>query len=150
MKQLLFLFATLFLFNACSKDLSPEEQLVKDLDKIQDYLTDNNLTAQSLPSGLHYIIDVPGSSEHPTLADQVTVHYKGYFLDGDVFDQTSGTPITFSLGGVIEGWQQGITLFGKGGKGVLLLPSYLAYGTNPPSGIPKNAVMIFDVELVDF
>jgi FKBP-type peptidyl-prolyl cis-trans isomerase len=38
----------------------------------------------------------------------------------------------------------------KGQKNTLLLPSALGYGNNPPPGIPKNAVLIFDVKLVDF
>ncbi|MCC6724846.1 MAG: FKBP-type peptidyl-prolyl cis-trans isomerase [Saprospiraceae bacterium] len=130
--------------------ISQEEQLAKDIKKIEDYLKDNNLTAESTASGLHYIIEEPGTGGHPTLDDDVTVNYKGYLLDGSVFDQTSGTPITFGLSGVILGWQEGIPLFQKGGKGTLLIPSGLAYGANPPSGIPSRAVLAFDVELVNF
>jgi FKBP-type peptidyl-prolyl cis-trans isomerase FkpA len=93
---------------------------------------------------------VQGTGGNPTINDEVTVFYKGYFLDDSVFDQTSSDPISFPLGNVIKGWQEGIPLFKKGGKGKLFLPSVLAYGSNPPPGFPKNAVMIFDVELVDF
>lgn len=145
------LFTCLFL-TACKKDnsLSAAEQLAKDTGLIEQYLADNGLTAQSTASGLHYIIEDAGSGGHPTVANEVSVLYKGYFLDGTVFDQTQGQSITFPLANVITGWQEGIPLFQKGGKGVLLLPSALAYGKYPPSGIPKNAVLIFDVELVDF
>ena len=147
----LFILAGAVLFG-CKKDdsLSPEAQLAKDLEKIQAYFVENNLTAQSTASGLHYIIEVEGDGDHPTLSDDVTVFYKGYFLDGNIFDQTGTDPITFPLANVITGWQEGILLFKKGGKGKLFLPSALAYGSNPPFGIPKNEVMIFDVELVDF
>jgi FKBP-type peptidyl-prolyl cis-trans isomerase FkpA len=146
-----FILAGALLFG-CKKDeiLSPEAQLAKDVEKIQDYLTDNNLTAQSTASGLHYIVEVEGDGNHPTINDKVTVFYKGYFLDGKVFDQTGANPVTFPLTNVITGWQEGIPLFKKGGKGKLFLPSGLAYGSYPPNGIPKNAVMIFDVELVNF
>ena len=139
------------LFAACGDDdsLSIEEQLAVDIQKIQDYLTDNGLVAESTPSGLHYIIDEPGSGGHPSTSDEVTVTYKGYFLNGDVFDQSTN-PITFPLNAVIAGWQEGIPKFQKGGKGTLLLPSNLAYGSNPPGGIPANSVMLFDVELIDF
>jgi FKBP-type peptidyl-prolyl cis-trans isomerase FkpA len=106
--------------------------------------------AQSTASGLHYVIEEPGTGGHPTLDDEVTVNYKGYLLDGNVFDQTSGTPITFGLRQVILGWQEGIPLFQKGGKGKLFIPSGLGYGANPPSGIPSRAVLAFDVDLVDF
>jgi len=150
---ILFLLAALTL-GACAKDknkdLSPEEQLEADILMIQEYLADNNLTAQSTASGLHYIIQTPGTGANPTLASQVTVHYKGYFLDGKVFDQTTSNPATFPLSNVIRGWQEGIPLFKKGGKGVLLIPSALGYGRNPPPSIPRNAVLVFDVELLNF
>ena len=129
---------------------SPEEQLAKDIKKIEQYLSDNGLTAQSTASGLHYIIEVEGTGGHPDIDSEVTVDYKGYFLDGEVFDETTSAPATFPLQNVILGWQEGIPLFKKGDKGKLFLPSGLAYGTNPPSGIPSNAVLAFDVELVDF
>ena len=136
----------------CKKDdgLSYEEQLALDIQKIQAYLSDNNLTAEATPSGLHFIVETEGNGQFPGPGAVVTVYYKGYFLDGNVFDQTGTQPATFSLNSVITGWREGIPKFSKGGKGKLLLPSGLAYGSNPPGGIPANAVMIFDVELVDF
>lgn len=149
--QLLFIFlAGAMLFSCKKEDLSPEEQLAHDIKKIQDYLASKNLIAQSTASGLHYIIEVEGTGGNPTINDEVTVFYKGYYLDDKIFDQTGTSPVTFPLANVILGWQEGIPLFKKGGKGKLFLPSYLAYGSNPPPGIPKNAVMIFDVELVNF
>jgi FKBP-type peptidyl-prolyl cis-trans isomerase FkpA len=154
MSKLLFLsslFLSLALYTGCIPDpISAEERLASDIKKIEDYLTKNNLTAESTESGLHYIIEVEGTGGHPNLDSEVTVNYKGYFTDDDVFDQTSGTPISFPLRNVIVGWQEGIPLFKKGGKGKLFLPSRLGYGASPPPGIPSNAVLIFDVELVDF
>jgi FKBP-type peptidyl-prolyl cis-trans isomerase len=152
MKNLLYLILSMTLvfgIFSCGGDVM--EDNLKD---IEEYLTDNNLTAQSTSSGLHYIIDNPGSSDHPTLQNVVTVHYHGYLSNGDVFDSSidRGTPAEFPLTGVIQGWREGIPLFGKGGSGQLFIPSHLAYGENPPNGssIPKNAVLIFDVELIDF
>jgi len=147
----LFALAGILLFGCKKeKDLSPAAQLEKDIEIIQTYLADKNLTAQSTASGLHYIIEVEGDGEHPTVNSSVTVFYKGYYPDDVIFDQTGTNPATFPLGNVILGWQEGIPVFKKGGKGKLFLPSALAYGSTPPQGIPKNAVMIFDVELVSF
>ena len=128
----------------------PLTQLEQDIQQIQAYLDDNQLSAESTPSGLHYIIETPGMGGHPTVEDEVTVYYKGYYLDLEVFDETDGSPVTFPLGNVIAGWQEGVARLQKGGKGVLLLPSSLAYGDAPPDGVRSNAVMVFDVELVDF
>ncbi len=126
------------------------KQLCLDIHKIETYLADNSLDADTTSSGLRYIIEEEGTGNFPDLNDMVEVHYKGYFLNGDVFDQTTGTAATFPLNGVIPGWQEGMQLFKKGGNGILFLPSKLGYGITPPAGIPTNSVLIFDVELVDF
>ena len=116
--------------------------------EIQDYITSNGLTAQSTSSGLHYIVDNPGSTTKPELCDEVTARYTGYLTNGYVFD-TSDTLFTrFTLSNTILGWQEGIPFFGAEGSGTLIIPSKLAYGPNPPSSdIPVNAVLVFDVEI---
>jgi FKBP-type peptidyl-prolyl cis-trans isomerase FkpA len=53
------------------------------------------------------------------------------------------------LSGVIKGWQEGLQFFGKGGKGMLLVPSKMGYGSKPPAGIRVNAVLIFNIHLID-
>lgn len=138
---------------ACNKDesLSPEEQLQQDIAQLDQYLKDKGLTAQSTASGLRYIITKEGTGPNPTIQSKVTVRYKGYFLDGSVFDQTSGTEtISFPLGNLISGWQEGIPLLKAGGKGTFLLPSALAYGPSGAGSIPPNTPLIFDIELVSF
>ncbi len=147
-KVLIFTLLALFAFSSCIKD--PEVQLESDIDKIEKYLDKKGLIALSTESGLHYIIEVEGTGGHPTVDDKVTVFYKGYFLNEKVFDETGANPANFPLANVIEGWQEGIPLFKKGGKGKLLIPSGLGYGLFPPPGIKRNAVLIFDIELVDF
>lgn len=119
---------------------------------ITEYLTENNIEAESLESGLHYVItDSYGLAPGPSLSDEVVVSYKGYLLSGLVFDEPD-EQISFPLENVIEGWQQGIPLFAKGDKGKLFIPSALGYGGNPPPGapIPANAVLVFDIELHDY
>lgn len=120
-------------------------------DEIEAYLEEHNLTAKKTESGIHYIIVEAGTRKKPTIKDTVKCHYKGYFTNGNKFDSSDRRkPAKFRLSQVIQGWQEGIPLFGKGGKGTLLIPSKLAYGSNPPGGIPADAVMIFDIALVDF
>ena len=131
----------------CRKD-----QSAIDREKILQYLADNNITnAVEDPSGIFHVIDQPGSGGHPNLASTVIVKYKGYFLDKTVFDQTDpGKTIEFPLFNLIQGWQIAIPLLQKGGKGTFWIPSELGYGSNPPGGIPADAVLIFEIELVDF
>ncbi len=142
------LIVLLFILNACKK--SDDKQLKEDIAKIEQYLVDNNLTAEKTESGLHYIITQEGTGNKPIASSIVEVRYKGYFLDNTVFDETTGSEtISFRLSGVIKGWTEGLQYFREGGKGTLLIPSKLAYGSSPPQGIPVNEVMIFDIELVD-
>jgi FKBP-type peptidyl-prolyl cis-trans isomerase FkpA len=138
-------------FFSCEKGLTPEQQLQADIEKIKEYLDKKNLTAQSTASGLHYIIEVSGSGSHPGPSSTVTVNYVGRLLKNEeIFDQTTTGPRTFELQGLIEGWQEGIPLLKKGGKGKFFVPSALGYGPFGSGSIPANAPLIFDIELVDF
>jgi FKBP-type peptidyl-prolyl cis-trans isomerase FkpA len=141
---------------SCNKSdemLTPADQLEIDLGLIQDFIELNDLTAQSTNSGLYYVITEEGTgTESPTLDDRVSVYYKGFYLSsGAIFDQTNdGSPLTIELANTIEGWREGIPKFTKGAKGMLLIPSSLAYGPYPPTGVNANAVMVFEIELLDF
>lgn len=145
----LLLMALAMVFYSCKKDenLSPEDQLTKDIELIEQYLTDHDLVAESTSSGLHYIIETPGIGEHPTANSTVTVQYKGYLLNGNEFD--SGT-VTFPLANVIQGWVEGIPKFKKLGRGKLFIPSGLGYGPPGSSNIAPNTVLIFDIHLISF
>ncbi len=136
------------MFSSCGDDtLSIEEQLKVDTGLIEDYLKSKNLTAQKTSDGIYYIIQTEGSVEKPKITTEVTVTYKGYFLDGTVFD--SATKAKFRLYDVIQGWQIGIPKFGRGGKGTLLIPSKYGYGSREING-RSFAVLAFDIEVVDF
>ena len=116
--------------------------------EILDYIAQNNLDAQRTDSGLYYVIENPGTGATPTLQSQVTVAYRGYFTNGQVFDQSGSNGIQFPLNGVITGWQEGIPLFREGGNGILLIPSQLGYGNAGIGSIPGGAVLIFDITLI--
>ncbi len=147
MIRCLLLFLSVSMIVSCKK--AEERQLEKDKQIIQDYLKDNNLTAECTDSGLYYIIEEEGTGDRPTISSEVLVNYKGYYPDNTVFEDSPNTSNTFSLTGVIEGWQQGIPLFKEGGNGTLFIPSKLAYGPNGRGQIGGDAVIFFDIELVE-
>ena len=102
-------------------------------------------------SGLHYQVILQGDGAKPTLDDKVTVHYKGTLIDGTEFDSsiTRGEPISFPLGGVIPGWQEGVQLMNVGSKYRFVLPPELAYGDRAAGAqIGPNSVLVFEVELL--
>jgi FKBP-type peptidyl-prolyl cis-trans isomerase len=122
--------------------------------EIVDYIADNNLDAIQSGTGLYYVINEEGTGEQPTASSNVTVAYKGYFTDGEVFNESDVNGAVFDLSNEIPGWTEGIQYFKEGGDGVLLVPSSLAYGRygifDPEEEIqviPYGAVLIFDVNL---
>lgn len=81
----------------------------------------------------------------------VTAHYTGAVAaTGKIFQSSldTGQPFTSPLSNLIKGWQQGIPGMKEGGERRLLIPAELAYGANPPSGIPANADLVFDIVLI--
>ena len=119
--------------------------------RIKKFLAQKGWTNyQKTPEGLYYVIDTIGTgTAMPTLSSSVTVIYKGYFFNGTVFDSNSDGA-TFKLNNVIQGWQIGIPLFKKGGKGKLIVPSSLGYGNQISGSIPANTPLVFEIELVSF
>lgn len=149
MKYLLILFIVVFI-SSCQTDEG--KNIIKDFteqneNEILNYINDNNLDAQKSNSGLYYVIQQQGDGARPTVNSNVTVIYKGYYTNGNIFDESDGEGITFNLQQVIAGWTEGITYFKEGGKGILLVPSRLAYGSSDTRGIPGGSVLIFEIEL---
>ncbi|MFT4832546.1 MAG: FKBP-type peptidyl-prolyl cis-trans isomerase FkpA [Psychroserpens sp.] len=135
---------------SCESDKKSEniDYVVKNDQEITAYITENNLEAQKSNSGLYYVITEAGTGAQPTPTSNVTVAYKGYYLNGNVFDQSDAEGISFGLDQVIKGWTEGIPYFKEGGNGILLVPAHLGYGNNDYSGIPGGSVLIFDVSLI--
>ncbi|MEG3655996.1 FKBP-type peptidyl-prolyl cis-trans isomerase [Arenibacter palladensis] len=150
MKITLFAMA-LVLFISCDTEKKTEEDIdyvAKNEADIQAYVEENNLTAVRSNSGLYYVIEEEGTGTQAEANSNVTVAYKGYFLNGSVFDQSDADGITFGLNQVIAGWTEGITYFKEGGSGILLVPAHLGYGSRDYNGIPGGSVLIFEVSLI--
>ncbi len=151
LKNLLLLILPLLLvLGSCRKEFDPEEQANIDDSTILKFISDKGIVAQKHPSGVYYQILSPGTGNIAyTTNTTVSTKYTGRLLSGAVFDGTTSQPISFKLGQVIVGWQIGIPQIQKGGKIRLLIPSGLAYGPQGQGPIPGNAVLDFDIELLD-
>ena len=150
MKITLFAMA-LVLFISCDTEKKTEEDIdyvAKNEADIQAYVEENNLTAIRSNSGLYYVIEEEGTGAQAVASSNVTVAYKGYFLNGSVFDQSDEEGITIGLNQVIAGWTEGIAYFKEGGNGILLVPAHLGYGSRDYSGIPGGSVLVFEVTLI--
>ena len=103
-------------------------------------------------SGLQYVVEKEGEGAQPTATDEVTVHYTGKLLNGQVFDSSvqRGEPATFPLNRVIPGWTEGVQLMSEGSKYEFVIPYDLAYGAHgAPGAIPPYATLKFIVELIE-
>lgn len=131
------------------------EQRAADEDGILDqYLIDEGIDKQPLPSGLYFIERRQGDGAKAEPGKTVSVHYEGRLIDGTVFDSSyeRGSPLEFVVGTgqVIPGWDEGIGRMRVGGQATLIIPSFLGYGERGAGQlIPPFSTLVFDVELID-
>ncbi|MFC2118861.1 FKBP-type peptidyl-prolyl cis-trans isomerase N-terminal domain-containing protein [Bacteroidota bacterium] len=84
----------------------------------------------SLENGMQYKVLKEGTGRKPSETDEVTVHYHGTLIDGTIFDSSvdRGTPASFPVNGVIQGWVEILQLMPVGSKWKVFIPGQLAYG----------------------
>jgi peptidylprolyl isomerase len=106
-------------------------------------------------SGIHYIITQEGGGTKPKQGETVSVHYRGMFLSGDIFDasEAHGGPIELPVGEgrVISGWDEMLLDMRAGEKRTIILPPETAYGEHGAGNgaIPPNTWLVFEMELAD-
>ncbi|WP_428740816.1 FKBP-type peptidyl-prolyl cis-trans isomerase [Tenacibaculum sp.] len=149
MKKIFLLFITIVTIS-CSTNNEPVEDKI-DYDainetEIQEYLTQNNLEAEKSDSGLYYVINNEGTGNSPSQNSNVTVNYKGYLLNGEVFGEDY--EVDFNLSQLIPGFNEGVQYIKEGGEITLIIPSKLAYKDIEKGIIPAGSVLVFDVTLL--
>ena len=104
---------------------------------------------QTSESGLSYKIENAGDTAKITRRDVAQIKYTGRLVDGTVFDSSDDARL--SPAGVVPGFGEGLQMLGKGGKATLYIPGNLAYGVDgaPRAGVGPNAMLIFDIEVLD-
>ncbi|MGH0054495.1 MAG: peptidylprolyl isomerase [Sphaerochaetaceae bacterium] len=130
------------------------EREAKEKKKLEKELKNRWPDAKITKIGLRYVVKKEGDGKKsPKMGQTVTVHYTGSLLDGRVFDSSvqRGTPAQFSIGQVIEGWNEALETMTTGEQRTLIIPPELGYGTmGYPGVIPPNSYLVFDVELIKF
>lgn len=133
-----------------------EPRLTNDSSAISFYADENSLqNVQVDPSGMHYIIDIEGSGDGPGMYDHVRIRYTGKLMDvhetkfAENIEQGpvnifSSRPVNY-----IHGLTIGLQKMRAGGKARFFIPSALGYGPKIQGVIPANAILIFEVELLE-
>lgn len=101
--------------------------------------------------GLQYQVISQGSGAKPKATDTVQVNYTGSFVNGQVFDssaQHGSGPAKLALSSVFPGFREALMMMPVGSHYKFVIPSNLAYGSDPKNGFPPNETLIFDVTLV--
>jgi FKBP-type peptidyl-prolyl cis-trans isomerase len=105
-------------------------------------------------SGLYYQDLEVGEGAEAVTGSAATVHYEGFLANGNKFDSSRDRdePFTFAvgIGGVIPGFDEGVSGMRVGGVRKLVIPPELAYGeSGAGTVIPPNATLVFDIELLE-
>ncbi|SFU46596.1 FKBP-type peptidyl-prolyl cis-trans isomerase [Pseudoduganella namucuonensis] len=140
-------------------DATLEQLTVDELYASGIHLVYTQSPANAQPAKLTATDTVVGADAAAQSGQTLTVNYTGWLytpgaagFKGAQFDSSIGrAPFSFKLGAgqVIKGWDQGMLGMKVGGKRTLLIPSGLAYGTaGAGAGIPGNAALVFEVELI--
>ena len=105
------------------------------------------------PSGLQYEVIERGKGPTPAENAHIIIHQRCWLLNGHVIEDTyrENKPSEASVMELIDGYREGIMLMNKGSRYKFYIPSELGWGKKGTGNkIPPNALLIFDVRLIDF
>jgi len=112
-----------------------------------------DLSQMEQPEPGLYVLDVAeGVGDVANRTSRVRIHYVVWLADGTVVDTSvGGEPFQFRLGGneVIEGWNLAIPGMKVGGRRRVVVRPGLAYGSRGTDGVPSDATLVFEVQLMD-
>lgn len=141
-------------FDAAAKQANEAARAAKE----KKYETQIKLIEKKWPgcekdsNGIFYKLTKEGKGEICGAGKNVAVHYKGFLLNGDVFDQSEGRgPLEFATGAgqMIPGFDAMVQQMKVGEKRTILLPPDMHYGERGyPGVIPANSYIGFDIELI--
>ena len=140
------------------KDRDGEMKKEKDHEAlaIADYIAANKINAKKTDAGTWVDVQAIGDGPAVDTGKQVSVLYTGKsFPSGKVFESNITGPnkdtLKFVVGrhSMIEGMDDGVRMFKKGGRGTLYIPAFLAYDAQPGPNHKPYENLIFDVQIVD-
>ena len=105
----------------------------------------------TLASGLQYRVLLAGSGAEVGQAKELVLHYQGRLTDGRVFVNTydeGQQPGAFQTSNVLAGWMEALKLMRVGDRWELTVPPHLAFGSSTHGLVPANAVVIYELEVL--
>lgn len=94
-----------------------------------------------------------GLGNHPSKGDTITLHYIGYFENGEQFDNSFDRqePLSFTVGSnyLLKAFAKAIGTFKQGQQGYIKIPPQYGYGDKPAGNIPANSTLIYFVDVIN-
>lgn len=168
MKKVLAILMVLVIVVSCNdpEPYNQETQLIDDINRIDDFLAANGITAEEDITGIRYVITKEGNGTSTVAPNIVAVDYELYRFTGDLVDtsnedlarsegiynpQRDYCAFRFQIGSgvVIPGFEIAVQILSEGGSGDFYIPSVLGYrnlGTSNGS-IGPNENLLFRMTL---
>lgn len=120
---------------------------------IEDYIRRYQWQMQKSGSGLRYMIYKTTNGKKTSQGDMVVLNYNLSLINGQpCYSSANDGQMKFVIGKstTVRGLEEGVLLMKKGEKGKFILPSRLGFGLQGDlKKIPKKAILVYDVELVN-
>ncbi len=101
-------------------------------------------------TGLMWEVLKEGKGQTPKPEDILKIKFVASFSNGEVFDSMAkNNPVEFPVRGLFPGWEEATRQMKVGGKYRFVFPPDLAFGPRGSGPIPPNAIIIFEVDLLD-
>lgn len=159
------------LTNYFAEEEAAAKRIIERKENFATTIEEQRKKADSLPSGLKYIVLQEGSGPKPKIGQKVMVDYAGWLKDGSLFDTSEAqiaeefgkyqeilrmhrgnlvaVPMDYSPEArLIAGFKEGLMQMQVGDRYRFFIPPYLGYGAQGSGPIPPNADLVFDIEIV--
>lgn len=167
-----FILLVTVLFSGCVSD-EENTQIIfeRDLRNIELYLTENAIPSvkefRDPVTGLVLIWqETSASGKLPVVGDTLKADYIGKLSNNKVFDTSfesvakdnnlfnanrvyAPLEVLFGYGQVIPGFEFALSKMEMGDKATVIIPSVYGYGSQESASIPKNSILIFEIDLVE-
>ncbi len=135
---------------AVRSTLTPPPPPPDTIPEMLEYAADlgiNIADMKKLPAGVLYEDVRIGEGEEVVPGDELDLRLAGWLPDGTPID-TATVTIRLGAGDVIQGLDAGLPGMRAGGRRRFVIPPGLAYGGEGREGVPPQAVVVYDAEVV--
>ena len=130
-----------------------EAERAANREKSEEFLAANKQrnSVITTSSGLQYEMLEEGEGKDAEPDSVVAVNYTLTLYDGTLAFSTydDPEPVIIDLSDAVPGFSEGVGLMKEGGRIRLWVPPRLGYGSNAPSPIGPDMLLIFDIDLIE-